>query len=565
MNPPYRFSELPYEPTDFDAVGRRLREYTDAVRAAGSAEELMRIDAACDAMLDEVGFANTLAYIRSSLDCTDAFYAEAAQKEAMGCATLDQAPYTQALLESPFMPELEAKFGPELRARLEQQVRLRSAGLELLGKEQVLMNQYQQKKAMTKVLFRGETHSEAEMYALFDSPDRQTRIDARKATYEAFLAQKDELAPILLELVRLRCEIAKANGFDSYLDYANLDYFRRDYGEKELTAFCEQVKTDLIPLLRQLREEQRRELGVEKLMAYDLSVRFWDGNAVPVGGPQELTAASQKMYDGLSAEFGAFFRAMVESESFSVDSSPNKVAGMGFCTTLKRGYLPYVFGNCNGTDDDVSVFTHEIGHAWQAYCTDQEGYLDIFRQMALDAVEIPSKTMELFTYPYAEAFFGADAEKFRQGHFREAMREIAAYCNIHELGTWIYTHPNASFGEINAAAMEIEKLYEPGLDYGVLEPYIAQGGALLRNMAVYSFPRYVISYALSEMCAIELFARREKDPAAAWEAYTKLCASGGSRSYPETLRKAGLQPAYAPGSVKRAVEFAREYLKLKAE
>ena len=53
MNPPYRFSELPYEPTDFDAVGRRLREYTDAVRAAGSAEELMRIDAACDAMLNQ--------------------------------------------------------------------------------------------------------------------------------------------------------------------------------------------------------------------------------------------------------------------------------------------------------------------------------------------------------------------------------------------------------------------------------------------------------------------------------------------------------------------------------
>ena len=565
MKIPYRFSELPYVPTDFDAVAQKLREYTAAVKAAKSTEEVMKIDAACDAMLDEVGFANTLAYIRSSLDCTDAFYADAAQKEAMGCATLDQTPYVQALLESPFLPELEEKFGPELRPRLEQQVLLRSAGLELLGKEQVLLNQYQQKKAMTRVRFRGEEHSEAEMYALFDSPDRQTRIDARKATYEAFLAQKDELAPILLELVRLRCEIAKANGFDSYLDYANLDFFRRDYGEKELAAFCEQVKTDLMPLLRRLREEQREELGVEKLMAYDLTVLFRGGNAAPVGGPKELTEASQKMYDGLSPEFGEFFRAMVESESFSVDPSPNKVAGMGFCTTLKRGYLPYVFGNCNGTDTDVAVFTHEIGHAWQAYCTDREGYLDIFRQMALDAVEIPSKTMELFAYPYAEAFFGAGAEKFRQGHFRGAMREIAAYCSIHEFGTWIYTHPDATFDEMAAAGMEIDKLYEPDLDYGELEPYIRQGGALLRNMGVYGFPRYVISYALSEMCAVELFARMAKDPAAAWDAYKKLCASGGTRSYPETLRQAGLEPAYAPGSVKKVADFAREYLKLEEE
>ncbi len=563
MTEPYRFSELPYVPTDFTAAAARLKEYTEKIRAARSVEEVLAIDAECDAMIDDgAGYAATLTYIRSSLDCTDEFYAEAAQTEAMGLELLDQTPYLQALLDSPFLPELEEKFGPEYCPRLERQVRLRSAGLELLAKEQAMINQYQQKKAMIKVPFRGETHSEAEMYALFDSPDRQTRIDARKATFEAFLAQKDDLAPMLLELIDLRCQIAKANGFDSYLDYANVSYFRRGYGEAELTAFCEQVKTDLMPLLAQLREEQRRELGVDKLMVYDLSVRFRDGNAVPIGGTAGLTEASQKMYDSLSPEFGKFFRAMIESESFSVDPSPNKIAGMGFCTVLRRGLLPFVFGNCNGTDTDVSVFTHEIGHAWQGYRTGQQNYPDIFRDMALDAVEIPSKTMELFAYPYAEGFFGADAEKFRQGHFREALREIAAYCSLHELNTWIYTHPGASFDEIAAAGAEIEKLYEPRLDYGELEPYILRGGALLRNLAVYGLPRYVISYALSEMCAMDLFARRAKDPAAAWDAYEKLCASGGSRSYPETLRQAGLSPAYAPGSVKKVADFAREYLKL---
>lgn len=563
MTEPYRFSELPYVPTDFTAAAARLKEYTEKIQAARSVEEVLAIDAECDAMIDDgAGYAATLTYIRSSLDCTDEFYAEAAQTEAMGLELLDQTPYLQALLDSPFLPELEEKFGPEYRPRLERQVRLRSAGLELLAKEQAMINQYQQKKAMIKVPFRGETHSEAEMYALFDSPDRQTRIDARKATFEAFLAQKDDLAPMLLELIDLRCQIAKANGFDSYLDYANVSYFRRGYGEAELTAFCEQVKTDLMPLLAQLREEQRRELGVDKLMVYDLSVRFRDGNAVPIGGTAGLTEASQKMYDSLSPEFGKFFRAMIESESFSVDPSPNKIAGMGFCTVLRRGLLPFVFGNCNGTDTDVSVFTHEIGHAWQGYRTGQQNYPDIFRDMALDAVEIPSKTMELFAYPYAEGFFGADAEKFRQGHFRNALREIAAYCSLHELNTWIYTHPGASFDEIAAAGAEIEKLYEPRLDYGELEPYILRGGALLRNLAVYGLPRYVISYALSEMCAMDLFARRAKDPAAAWDAYEKLCASGGSRSYPETLRQAGLSPAYAPGSVKKVADFAREYLKL---
>lgn len=557
---PYKFSQLPYTPTDYAAVQEKMNEFTRRVRAAQSLEEVLETDAALDAMMDKVSYANSVAYIRSSLDCTDEFYAQAAQKEAMGIASLDQAPYARALLDSPFLPRLEEKYGSEYRPRLERTVKLNSAGLDLMAREQELINRYQLKKAQLKVPFRGEEKSESEMYAIFDDPDRQTRHDARKATFEAFLAQKDELAPLLLELVELRCKIARANGFDSYLDYANEGFHRRGYGEEELTAFCEQVKTDLVPLLKQLREEQRQDLGLDKLMAWDGGLRFKDGNARPVGDAAALTEASKKMYDALSPEFGKFFRAMVDSESLDVTASKNKVAGMGFCTHFKKGMLPYVFGNCNGTDTDVAVFTHEIGHSWQMYSSDKQGYPAIFRDMCLDAVEIPSKTMELFAYPYAEGFFGKDADKFRAGHFRDALREIAAYCAIHELNTWLYTHPGASFEEVAAAELEIDRAYDPVLDYGDLEPYVLRGGALLRNMAVYMFPRYVVSYSLSEMCAMDLFARLNDDPAAAWAAYEKLCASGGSRSYPDTLAQAGLAPAYAPGSVKKVADFARSYL-----
>ncbi len=364
-------------------------------------------------------------------------------------------------------------------------------------------------------------------------------------------------------MISLRCRIAEANGFDNYLEYANAIYERRGYGEAELTAFCEQVKTELVPLLCDLQEEQRKILGVDKLMSYDSGVRFADGNAVPAGDAAYLTEASKKMYDALSPNLGEFFRGMVETESLDVTASPNKVAGMGFCTgIMKKDYYPYVFGNCNGTDTDVAVFTHEIGHAWQGQLSSPNTRTKLLEDMALDAVEIPSKTMELFTYPYAEGFFGKDADKFRQGHFRNALREIASYCSIHEFNTWIYTHPGAAFEELVSAQREIEKQYNPNLDYGELDAYNRQGADLMRNMAVYMFPRYVISYSLSEICAMELFARMQQEPQAAWESYEKLCASGGSRSYPETLAQAGLEPAYAPGSVRKVVEFARKYLNL---
>lgn len=63
----------------------------------------------------------------------------------------------------------------------------------------------------------------------------------------------------------------------------------------------------------------------------------------------------------------------------------------------------------------------------QGHLTSRNIRLNLLREMPLDAVEIPSKTMELFAYPYAAHFFGKDAGKFRSGHFRHALKEIASY------------------------------------------------------------------------------------------------------------------------------------------
>lgn len=558
----YQFPQLSYIPTDFDAVRSQLTQLTQQAKSAPDAEALLACLTAYDALMEDVQYAYTLCYIRSSLDCTDAHYQAALEHEGVGQAMLDTAPFLSALLHSPFLPQLERQFGSQFRPMLMQRVSTQTAGHELMAREQVLLSEYQQKKAALRISFRGEMRSENEMYPFFDDPDRQTRIDARRALAKAVLEQKDAFAPMLLELISVRDAYAKENGFANYLEYANTVYGRLDYGEAEMTAFCQQVKDELVPLLCDLQEEQRRRLRVEKLMAYDNSILFADGNARPVGDADCLTRQSMHIYDALSPDLGRFFRSMVDTQSLHVAASPHKVAGMGFCTDLKTGLYPYVFGNCNGTETDVSTFTHEIGHAYQDFLTSQRIPLSLLRHMPLDACEIPSKTMELFTYPYAESFFGKDAEKFRQGHFRNALREIASYCAIHELNAWIYTHVGASFEALTAKEQEIALLYNPALDYGELSAYHAQGADLMRNMAVYMFPRYVISYALSEMCAMDLFRLMQTQPRDAWRAYETLCACGGSLSYPNILKQAGLEPAYAHGRIRKVAAFARDHLGL---
>ncbi|MGN0905865.1 MAG: M3 family metallopeptidase [Bullifex sp.] len=483
------------------------------------------------------------------------------RNEAQGMSMLDRTPFLRAVTLSPFRSDLENKYGSFIFDRMGTQIKTGSYAHEEMAREAELTSRYQQLKAMIRVEYKGKSSSESELRALFTSPSREERIESRKAVCRTFLEKKDEFASILTELVSLRNTIALKNGYSDYLEYMDDVYCRTAYGEAELDSFVSEVKAEILPIIRDINSETCRKLGLDELMTYDADVFFPDGNATPKGDAKFLTDAAKRMYDSLDPEFSSFFRAMSESGSLDVAPAPHKVAGMGFCTNLKRGMLPFVFGNMNGTDDDVIVFTHEIGHSWQGYLSDKKLSLNMQRETPLDSVEIPSKTMELFAYAYADEFFQEDAGKFRYSHFRGAVKEIAHYCSCHEMNTWIYTHVGASFDEIVKAARKIEKEYSCGLSGGELDEYTDNGANLIRNMGVYMFPRYLISYSLSEMCALDLFALMEKDREACMKTYNALCSSCAGKSYPDVLDAAGLKFAYTPGRVKSTAAFIRDYLK----
>ena len=557
----YKFGQLEYKPNDYEALVKELKIMEEKAKAASSFQLLEEMFLGYDSMMGEVGYNYTLAYIHSSLDSSDEFWQKAIVDEGKVVAMLDTSSLLTSILDNSFFPQLVEKYGKELERKLRTSISTESKAQEERATLDSLVSSYQRTKAMIRIPYEGKELSEGQLIPLFDDPDRQIRIKSRKAVYSAFLEKKEVLGELLVRMVSLRDKIAKENGFSNYLEYMDMCYYRLDYGEKELDDFVREVKEYVVPVLENITEDTRKRLGLERMTGIDFGLMFLDGNPKPCGGPEVLTESAKKMYSGLSGEMGEFFSGMVETESIDVSSSPNKVSGMGFCTDLKKGMYPYVFGNLDGTDWDVAVYTHEVGHAWQGYYSDQHLPLATLREMPLDAVEIPSKTMELFSYPYAEDFFGKDGERFRFSHFRKAIKEIVSYTAVHELNTWIYTHVSASFDEINNKWIDIQKEYYPFVVDGEVEDENKKGAGLLRNMGVFMFPRYLISYALSEMCAIDLFMTYIKDKDLALEGYNNLCAQGGSKSYPEILSSAGLEPSYKKGRVKEVMEKVKEYLK----
>lgn len=68
--------------------------------------------------------------------------------------------------------------------------------------------------------------------------------------------------------------------------------------------FVDDVRRYITPLYVRLLKEQRVRLGVDRLMPYDATLVFPDGNAKPVCGDDALENAARIMYHGLSSEAG---------------------------------------------------------------------------------------------------------------------------------------------------------------------------------------------------------------------------------------------------------------------
>ena len=122
----------------------------------------------------------------------------------------------------------------------------------------------------------------------------------------------------------------------------------------------------------------------------------------------------------MSPETGEFIDFMISHELMDLKNKPGK-ASTGYMTELQRYLAPYVFSCFNQTIGDMQVLTHELGHAFAGYMAMRSQPISDYYSESTDIAEIHSMSMEQFSYPYAERFFGAQADKFRFAHLQEAV------------------------------------------------------------------------------------------------------------------------------------------------
>jgi len=505
-----------------------------------------------------------VASIRNTLDTTDRFYDGEMKyfNRAVAIMLPVSKAFVDAMLKTPFRPQMEVEFGRQLftLAEIEQKTQSKRIILDLI-RQGSLENAYKKTAAACKTTFRGE---ECNFYGLLkhmESPDRQERREA----YLAWAKLYEEVSPTLDrqydKLVRIRVRMAKKLGLSSFTELGYLNMHRADYGPAEVEKFRAQVRDIIVPAVAKVRQAQAERLGVEKLKYYDETCVFPDGNADPVGGESVLVPIAQRMYREISPETGEFFDFMTEHGLYDLETRPDKHIG-GYCTYLADCKAPFIFSNFNGTAADVNVLTHEAGHAFAGYTAMRSQPLMDYMSSTSEVNEIHSMTMELFAYPYLKDFFGeAKAEKAKFSHLSGALDTITYLVSVDEFQHRVYEKPEMSAKERRAVWHEIEQVYLPWRDYDGV-PFLEEGGFWMQKQHIFLYPFYYVDYALAQVCAFAFYGRMKQDRAAAWQSYLALCRAGGSRGYFDLLSLAGLDVPFAEGSVEKAVRHVIDELGL---
>lgn len=527
------------------------------MRGAGRYAEVRRAILECDAGDRELATLVTLVHIRHTLDTTDAFYEQ--EEECLGDAQIAVTPLMlavyRAIVDSPFRADVEAEFGKQYFVQMEiQKRRFCEANIPLMQRESKLKNEYQKIMAAATIDFDGQMLNLYGIRKYFEAEDRAVRAAAFRAYSDFYRAHEARLEEIWDELIAIRNEMGRNLGYENFVPLGYLQQRRVDYGQAEVAAFREQVRTVLVPLCEKLYAAQAKRLGLERVMAHDEKRIFSDGNAVPAGGEDVLVEAARKMYHAISPETGEFIDFMIDHQLMDLQNRPGKAAA-GYMTSLPSLAAPFVFSCFNGTIGDVQVLTHELGHAFAGYMAMRSQPLKDFFSKSTDISEIHSMAMEQFAYPYAEWFFGDQADKFRFAHLQEALTFVPFGVAIDEFQHICYSRPELTPKERTYEWRKLEQQYMPWRRYGDDE-FMERGGYWYHKLHIFLYPFYYINYTLTTIGALEFKRKMAEAPADAWQDYLRLCRLGGSRGYLETLRCANLSSPFDEGAVERATAYA---------
>lgn len=553
---------MKYIRPDAETVKARFAELTEQLRKADSYEAARAVFMEKEQAYKSTMTMAELANIRHSIDTRDEFYD--GEVSFWNSFTPELQEYSQlwtmAMLESPFRADFSNEFGDIIFVNAE--IELKAFSPEIipeLQKENELTVEYEKLLASAQIPFEGNIYTLSQLTPFKTDSSDERRLAAWKAEGQWYKDNQAKLDGIYDELVRLRDTMGKKLGYEGYTTLGYYRMGRNCYTKTDVEAFRAAVVKYLVPLADKIMREQAKRLGKTYPISFaDAALSFRSGNPRPVGTADDILAQGKKFYDELSPETSEFFRTMLDCELMDVLSTDGKQSG-GYCTGIADYEVPFIFANFNGTQGDVEVVTHEAGHAFEYWLNRKRVPIDC-AWPSMEACEVHSMSMEFFAWPWAGGFFGKDERKFLYSHLAGAITFIPYGTLVDHFQHVVYEKPELTPAERHAEWKRLLGVYMPWMKLDGEIPFYSEGEGWQRQHHIYSSPFYYIDYCLAQTVSLEFWAMIQADMKNAWQHYMAYTVQGGSRTFTELLKNAGLTTPFDESCLRGVCEAAGKWL-----
>ncbi|NOG53962.1 MAG: M3 family oligoendopeptidase [Planctomycetes bacterium] len=389
------------------------------------------------------------------------------------------------------------------------------------------------------VEFEGKTRTLPEMSKYQEDTNRETRKAAWLAVADRQMADRQALRELFDGMFTRRHQMALNADLANFMEYSFKSFHRFDYGPEECRAFHDAIEKHVVPLYRALGTQRAESLGVTDYRPWDARVDVHGRGALdPFDcNVDRMVDGARTVLSAMDPELATGFETLTDGTSLDLDTRAGKAPG-GYQTVFAVERKPFIFMNSLGLGRDFRVLLHEAGHAFHTLLGGNDPLLP-YRHAPIEFCEVASMTMELTSLPYMGLVYtdNSEADRSRRVQLEGIIRLLPWIAQIDAFQHWLYTHPDHSHAEREAAWLSLDARFGAGFDWTGIEQYRTE--AWQGQLHLYLYPFYYVEYGIAQLGALQVWINSLEDEQGALAAYKKALSLGGSRPLPDLFDAAG--------------------------
>jgi oligoendopeptidase F len=466
-------------------------------------------------------------------------------------------------LSSPFRTELHGQRFDMLAKKWRVDVELfRDENVPIETQITKTVTEYDKICGEMMVNFQGKDYTLQQMQKFIERPDRPLRQEAWELIAKRRLRDRDKTEDLFEQLLPMREKVAKNAGLSDYRAYVWKAYKRFDYTPDDCLKFADSIARVCVPLMKELDQERRTDLGLPKLRPWDLTV---DPKNRPPLQPfadsevENFIDKTKAIFDRLSPELAADFETLRRNRNLDLQSRKGKQPG-GYQMSLEETKTPFIFMNAAGLQRDVEVLLHEGGHAFHHIAACATEPLVFLRSAPMEFCEVASMSMELLGAEHFDVFYSqsADAARAKRTLLEGIIKFFPWMATIDSFQHWLYTHPGHTREQRKQQWLELMKRFGRDVDWTGYEA--TRESNWQAQLHLFHAPFYYVEYGIAQLGALQIWQRSKQNGRQALADYRNALKLGGTRPLPDLFKTAGIRFDFSEQTIRPLMDAIRQEL-----